>query len=110
MLRHQLTRPHLTTSLNSAEFRPPRLSLTNLNMSTEPVPSTSAAVGDTTPPVTSNEERQIAIRLTTKDSAYSIPSTKFLVPASWRRFHLSELINKVLENCEYSVQLTDSSL
>ena len=44
------------------------------------------------------EERQIAVRLTTKDSAYSIPSTKFLVPASWRRFHLSELINKVLEN------------
>lgn len=44
------------------------------------------------------EERQIAVRLTTKDSAYSIPATKFLVPSSWRRFHLSELINKVLEN------------
>ncbi|KAK4052246.1 ribosome biogenesis protein ytm1 [Microbotryomycetes sp. JL221] len=44
------------------------------------------------------EERQIAVRLTTKDSQYSIPPTKFLVPASWRRYHLSELINKVLEN------------
>lgn len=43
------------------------------------------------------DERQIAVRLTTKDGAYSIPPTKFLVPANWRRFHLSELINKVLE-------------
>jgi len=48
------------------------------------------------------EERQIAIRLSTKDAAFSIPATKFLVPASWRRFHLSELINKVLENCKCS--------
>ena len=63
----------------------------------EPVPSTSTAPDGS---ANTNEERQIAIRLTTKDSAYSIPSTKFLVPASWRRFHLSELINKVLENCE----------
>ncbi|SCV67941.1 BQ2448_62 [Microbotryum intermedium] len=42
------------------------------------------------------EERQIAIRLTTKDAPYEIPATKFLVPGSWRRFHLSQLINKVL--------------
>lgn len=69
---------------------------------TEPTASTSA-VADA--PIASNEERQIAIRLTTKDSAYSIPSTKFLVPANWRRFHLSELINKVLENCECSFRL-----
>lgn len=60
-----------------------------------PIPSTSAA----TDAPAGGEERQLAIRLTTKDSAYSIPSTKFLVPANWRRFHLSELINKVLENC-----------
>ncbi|GAA6044465.1 hypothetical protein JCM8097_004466 [Rhodosporidiobolus ruineniae] len=45
-----------------------------------------------------SEEKQIAIRLSTKDQAYQIPPAKFLVPASWRRFHLSELINKVLEN------------
>lgn len=54
----------------------------------EPVASTSAL----------SEERQIAVRLTTKDLSYAIPSTKFLVPSTWRRFHLSELINKVLEN------------
>ncbi|ORY59879.1 ribosome biogenesis protein YTM1 [Leucosporidium creatinivorum] len=60
----------------------------------QPIPSTSAA----TEAPAGGEERQLAIRLTTKDSAYSIPSTKFLVPANWRRFHLSELINKVLEN------------
>ncbi|BGP39129.1 ribosome bioproteinsis protein ytm1 [Rhodotorula kratochvilovae] len=44
------------------------------------------------------DEKQIAIRLSTKDPLYTIPPAKFLVPASWRRFHLSELINKVLEN------------
>lgn len=67
-------------------------------MDSQPIASTS-----TLPPLPSaNHERQIAIRLSTKDTAYSIPSTKFLVPSSWRRFHLSELINKVLENCEFS--------
>lgn len=67
-------------------------------MDSQPIASTS-----TLPPLSSaNHERQIAIRLSTKDTAYSIPSTKFLVPSSWRRFHLSELINKVLENCEFS--------
>ncbi|GAA6006119.1 hypothetical protein JCM11491_002037 [Sporobolomyces phaffii] len=50
------------------------------------------------PIASTSEERQIAIRLSTKDSAYQIPPAKFLVPASWRRFQLSELINKVLEN------------
>lgn len=64
----------------------------------QPISSTSAA----TDAPAGGEERQLAIRLTTKDSAYSIPSTKFLVPANWRRFHLSELINKVLENCTCS--------
>ncbi|GAA5975430.1 hypothetical protein JCM5350_006477 [Sporobolomyces pararoseus] len=50
------------------------------------------------PIASTSEERQIAIRLSTKDSNYSIPPAKFLVPASWRRYQLSELINKVLEN------------
>ena len=58
-----------------------------------PVASTSA--------VQDGDVRQIAIRLSTKDKAFEIPSTKFLVPANWRRFHLSELINKVLDNCQY---------
>ncbi|GAA5907059.1 hypothetical protein JCM6882_005158 [Rhodosporidiobolus microsporus] len=56
----------------------------------QPIASTSAGGAA--------EEKQIAIRLSTKDAAYQIPPAKFLVPASWRRFHLSELINKVLEN------------
>ena len=65
-----------------------------------PIASTSA-VQDTA----SDQVRQIAIRLSTKDKAFEIPSTKFLVPANWRRFHLSELINKVLENCQYLLPL-----
>jgi hypothetical protein len=56
----------------------------------QPIASTSTAGA--------SDEKQIAIRLSTKDAAYTIPPAKFLVPASWRRFHLSELINKVLEN------------
>lgn len=68
----------------------------------EPVASTSAQ------PLAGGEERQIAIRLTTKDASYSIPSTKFLVPVSWRRFHLSELINKVLENCKYPLHASSA--
>lgn len=74
--------------------------------------STSAggAQNTTTTNGGSGEERQIAVRLTTKDSAYSIPATKFLVPSSWRRFHLSELINKVLENgmSAFNVRCTPS--
>lgn len=46
----------------------------------------------------SDEQQQIAVRLTTKDKRYSIPETKYFVPRNWKRFHLSELINKVLEN------------
>lgn len=60
----------------------------------QPIASTSTAG--------STDEKQIAIRLSTKDAAYTIPPAKFLVPASWRRFHLSELINKVLENGTHS--------
>lgn len=71
----------------------------------QPVASTSAvAIGGT------GEERQIAIRLSTKDPLYQIPPAKFLVPASWRRFHLSELINKVLENGELVAPTDTSSL
>lgn len=65
-----------------------------------PIASTSTAGV----PVGGGDERQIAIRLSTKDPKYTIPPAKFLVPASWRRFHLSELINKVLENGESAAQ------
>lgn len=42
----------------------------------------------------------IAVRLTTRSGRYSIPDSKYVVPADWRRYQLSELINKVLENGE----------
>ncbi|KAM0791995.1 hypothetical protein ACM66B_007107 [Microbotryomycetes sp. NB124-2] len=57
-------------------------------------PGTSDTVSAAVP---GGQDRQIAVRLTTKDAKYAVPPTKFLIPASWRRFHLSELINKVLE-------------
>jgi ribosome biogenesis protein YTM1 len=42
----------------------------------------------------------LAVRLTTRRSQHAIPDSKYMVPADWRRYQLSELINKVLENCE----------
>jgi ribosome biogenesis protein YTM1 len=47
----------------------------------------------------SNEpaEAQVAIQLTTKSSKHpSIPLSRYYVPVSWKRFQLSELLNKVL--------------
>ncbi|KAA1128615.1 ribosome bioproteinsis protein ytm1 [Puccinia graminis f. sp. tritici] len=39
----------------------------------------------------------ITVRLTTKSIRYSIPNAKYLVPSDWKRFQLSQLINKVLQ-------------
>jgi len=50
-------------------------------------PSTSA---------TASTDIQLPINLFTRDPSQSIPSSTYLIPASWRRFQLSELINKVL--------------
>jgi hypothetical protein len=50
----------------------------------------------------------IPVRLTTRDSRYAIPDSKYLVPADWRRFQLSELINKVLENGEPGQRIRSS--
>merc|ERR1711939_386009 len=43
-------------------------------------------------------QKQLSVRLSSKDGSYAIPSSNFFVPSSWRRFHLSELINRVLEH------------
>lgn len=40
--------------------------------------------------------RTLPINLFTLHSPDSIPSSTYLLPAAWRRFQLSELINKVL--------------
>ncbi|KAH9460050.1 hypothetical protein MJO28_004288 [Puccinia striiformis f. sp. tritici] len=39
----------------------------------------------------------VSIRLSTKSVRYSIPNAKYLVPSDWKRFQLSQLINKVLQ-------------
>jgi ribosome biogenesis protein YTM1 len=38
----------------------------------------------------------LPIILTTRSPTYSIPTEKYLIPSSWKRFQLSQLINKVL--------------
>ncbi|KAL7423568.1 ribosome biogenesis protein ytm1 [Cryptotrichosporon argae] len=42
--------------------------------------------------------RQLPINLFTRSPAYAIPQSTYFIPATWRRFQLSELINKVLGN------------
>jgi ribosome biogenesis protein YTM1 len=48
--------------------------------------------------------RQIPVTLFTRHSSLSIPPTPFFIPANWRRFQLSELINKVLHSDPEHVQ------
>jgi ribosome biogenesis protein YTM1 len=42
-----------------------------------------------------NNEKMVPVVLKTK-TTYQIPSDTFMLPLSWRRYHLSELINKIL--------------
>ncbi|KAG8942141.1 ribosome biogenesis protein ytm1, partial [Tulasnella sp. 408] len=55
------------------------------NITSGEMPSGSATVHVKTHPVV----------LTTR-TQYAIPTEKYMIPATWRRFHLSQLINKVL--------------
>jgi len=44
-----------------------------------------------------SSEAMLAVTLTTKSSKYpAIPTSKYFVPASWKRYQLSELLNKVI--------------
>jgi hypothetical protein len=42
--------------------------------------------------------KAIPVRLTSRTDKHAIPESKFMIPSDWRRFQLSELINKVLGN------------
>ena len=66
-----------------------------LKMST---PSTGAAGGSTAAPSTQQGDaiRNVPILLKTSIPGASIPLTPYLVPVSWRRTHLSTLVNRVL--------------
>ncbi|GAA94305.1 uncharacterized protein L969DRAFT_90027 [Mixia osmundae IAM 14324] len=58
-----------------------------------PVASTSALInGDSN----KSAPKMIPVRLRTTTSQYKIPESQYLVPADWRRYQLSELINKVV--------------
>ncbi|WRT64956.1 ribosome biogenesis protein YTM1 [Kwoniella shivajii] len=41
---------------------------------------------------------QLPINLFTRSTSDAIPQSTYFIPSSWRRFQLSELINKVLQN------------
>jgi len=47
---------------------------------------------------TSGQSAQLPINLFTRSSTDAIPSSTYFLPAQWRRFQLSELINKVLKS------------
>ena len=68
-----------------------------MSTETEVVPqaSTSAASASA---AAQSKPTMIPIRLTSRADKHAIPESKFMVPSDWKRFQLSELINKVLEN------------
>jgi ribosome biogenesis protein YTM1 len=41
------------------------------------------------------EEKSLPVVFTTK-TAYSLPAQKFMIPATWKRYQLSQLVNKAL--------------
>jgi ribosome biogenesis protein YTM1 len=41
---------------------------------------------------------QLPINLFTRNPSHSIPQSTYFIPSDWRRYQLSELINKVLGN------------
>ncbi|WVQ97892.1 ribosome biogenesis protein YTM1 [Kwoniella sp. CBS 9459] len=47
---------------------------------------------------TSAAPKQLPINLFTRSQSDAIPSSTYFIPSEWRRFQLSELINKVLQN------------
>ena len=57
-----------------------------------PMASTSTA-----PDGASIGSRQLPINLFTRASTDSIPTSTYFLPANWRRYQLSELINRVLK-------------
>ncbi|RXK36254.1 ribosome biogenesis protein YTM1 [Tremella mesenterica] len=52
---------------------------------------------DTTGQPSSGNVRQLPINLFTRSTKHAIPQSTYLIPGSWRRYQLSELINKVLK-------------
>ncbi|KAG8772992.1 ribosome biogenesis protein ytm1 [Ceratobasidium sp. 428] len=46
-----------------------------------------------------NEAKTHPITLTTR-TRYVIPASKYMIPAAWARYHLSQLINKVLSSAQ----------
>lgn len=63
----------------------------------EPTPQASTSAAAPTATVQSKPS-MIPIRLTSRADKHAIPESKFMVPSDWKRFQLSELINKVLDN------------
>ena len=59
-------------------------------------PSTAISAGSAPAPTT--KATTIPIRLISRSDSHAIPASKYMVPSDWRRFQLSELINKVLGN------------
>ena len=45
----------------------------------------------------STANRQLPINLFTRSAQHAIPPSTYFIPAAWRRYQLSELINKVLK-------------
>lgn len=63
-------------------------------MRAEAGPSSAAATSSAS--AAAAPAKAIPVRLTSRTDKHAIPESKFMIPSDWRRFQLSELINKVL--------------
>ena len=59
--------------------------------------STSTLPSTIEQPLSTNST-MIPIHLTTRLSKYTIPNQQYMIPSDWKRYQLSELLNKVLEH------------
>lgn len=57
-----------------------------------------SSIPDGGPSAAAAPAKAIPVRLTSRTDKHAIPESKFMIPSDWRRFQLSELINKVLAN------------
>ena len=67
---------------------------------TPPLTSHKMSIDQPMPPASTQTQplntRQLPINLFTRSPSHAIPQSTYLLPSTWRRYQLSELINKVL--------------
>lgn len=85
--------PSSAQSTSSSHIRPAKGTMSGLAGPSSNVVHGASEVVSSGP--TTSQIKTHPVVLTTR-TQYVIPTEKYMIPATWRRFHLSQLINKVL--------------